>query len=72
MNRVRETRIARDMSREALAATAGISYQFVRILESEDPPEPGLGRARNIAKALGKSVDYLFPPVAVAATTGRR
>lgn len=72
MNRVREIRVARDMSREALAAKADISYQFVRVLESNHPPEPGLERARRICRALGSKLDKVFPPIAEPATAGKR
>lgn len=65
-------RVARDMSREALAAKAEISYQFVRVLESENPPEPGLERARKISRALGSTVDKVFPPAPEPATAGKR
>lgn len=47
--------------REEVAAKAEISFEYVRRLESEDPPTPGLDVARRIAEALDSSVDDLFP-----------
>lgn len=52
------------MRREALAARAGVSYGYIRQLESDDPPTPGLNVARRIADVLGVAVDEAFPPLA--------
>jgi transcriptional regulator with XRE-family HTH domain len=61
MSRLRQVREERGLRREDLASRAGISYQYVRILESSDPPTPGLEIARRIAEALGATVDDIFP-----------
>lgn len=55
------------LRREDLAARAGISYQYVRVLESAAPPTPGLEVARRIAAALGVTVDELWPEEAPGA-----
>jgi transcriptional regulator with XRE-family HTH domain len=65
MNRVKQLRTAREMRKEALAAAADVSLSYIHLLEGENPPTPGLERARAIAEALGVSVDEAFPaPVA--------
>jgi transcriptional regulator with XRE-family HTH domain len=61
MSRVKDAREAKKMERNDLAAKAGISREYVRLLESENPPTPGLDVARAIARALGTSIDKLFP-----------
>ena len=61
MNKVKARRVALDMRKEELAAVAEISLSYVNLLESDDPPNPGLDKARRIAKALRTTVDKLFP-----------
>lgn len=50
------------MDRAALAAKAGITREYVRQLESDNPPTPGLDVARALARALHTSINKLFPP----------
>jgi transcriptional regulator with XRE-family HTH domain len=61
MNRMREFREARGLRREDVASRGLISYEYVRRLETEDPPVPTLGVARRIAGVLGVTVDQVFP-----------
>jgi transcriptional regulator with XRE-family HTH domain len=60
-SKVREIREARGLRREDVASRAGVSYEYVRKLESEEPPVPGLAIARRIADVLSATVDDLWP-----------
>ena len=60
-SRIREIRESRGLRREDVASLTGISYEYVRKLEADDPPTPGLEIARKLASALGVTVDELFP-----------
>ena len=64
MSRLRQVREGKGLRREDLASLAGISYQYVRVLESDAPPTPGLEIARRVADALGVTVDDIFPSAA--------
>jgi transcriptional regulator with XRE-family HTH domain len=72
MNLVKQVREAKRLRREDLAVRAGISVSYVFKLEREPELMPGLEHARAIARALGTTVDKLFPPVAQPATAGKR
>lgn len=72
MSKVKETREAQGLRREDLAARAGISYDYVRRLETDDPPTPGLDIARRVAEALGTTVDKLFPRQSEPVRAARR
>lgn len=60
MNRVRDLRLERGLSQEALARKAGLSLGAVRQVET-GRRRPRLRTARAIAHALGVSVDEVFP-----------
>jgi transcriptional regulator with XRE-family HTH domain len=50
------------LRREDVAARAGISYDYVRKLETMgDEANPSIEVARAIASALNSTVDLLFP-----------
>lgn len=50
------------MRREVLAAQADSCYDYIRRLESVDPPNPTLEKARAICNVLGSTIDEVFPP----------
>lgn len=62
MNRVKELREARGLRREDLASRSSVSYEYVRRIEANLVESPSLPIARQIAEALGATVDEVFPP----------
>lgn len=68
MSRLREIRESRGLRKEDVASKAVISVEYVRLLEAPDPPVPGLAIARRLAKALGVTIDELFPTEHVEGT----
>jgi len=60
-NRLQVVREQKRRSREWLADTAGVCYEYVRRLESPWPPSPSLRIAWRLGKALGTRVETLFP-----------
>lgn len=59
-NKLQEKRTRAGLRPEALAARAEISLSYLRKLEGGQSC-PGLDVARRIAKALGTTVDQVFP-----------
>ncbi len=58
-NRIREFRVKRGMTQEALAAAAGVRRETIVFLE-QGKYNPSLQLAYNVAKALGTTIDKLF------------
>ena len=59
-NRIRETRMAQGLTQEALALRCHSSQPSVSVTE-RGHQEPYIYRALAIARALGVSVEHLFP-----------
>jgi len=60
MNRIREVMLLKRISQEELSKRTGIQQSEIsRIIN--DQKDIYLKTAKKIAKALGKSVDYLWP-----------
>ena len=57
--RVTQKREERGWSQQELAEKARTSYQTIWRIENGKHKEPGIYIARNIARALGVSLDYL-------------
>lgn len=57
--RVRELRIARGMTQQALAVAAGLSISAVVHIEAGRIPDPRLSTVKALAQALGVPVDEL-------------
>jgi transcriptional regulator with XRE-family HTH domain len=56
---VRSRRVARSLSREALARTAGISTETLRRIETASTHDPGFFTVVELADALGLSLSRL-------------
>lgn len=61
MNRVRDLRLERGLSQEALARKAGLSLMGVRQVETGRRRNPRKRTKEAIARALGVSVTEVFP-----------
>jgi len=61
MNRVREVRVQRDLTQEELSKLAKVSQKDISLIENDQKPNFSLAVAQRIAKALGETVDYLWP-----------
>lgn len=61
MNRVRETRRKRKLTQEKLSEICGVSQKEISLIENDLKPNFSLAVAKRIARALGQSVDYLWP-----------
>jgi transcriptional regulator with XRE-family HTH domain len=61
---LRGLREARRLSQQQLSDASGV--QLDRIVRIEKGQHPKLDDARNLAEALGVTVDFLFPPREVA------
>lgn len=59
-NRIKETRIAQGLSQERLAEMAGVSRPTISKLENDEPLDVKVSTIQAIAKALNKTVQYLF------------
>lgn len=70
-NKVQEYREAKGLTRQQLAHRVETSYEYIRKIEAQEIPNPSLAMTRRFAKALGISVDRLFPPVAEPASRER-
>jgi len=57
--RLKALRVAKDLSRQALAAKAGLSREYIRKLEAGEY-DPTVGTLQKIAKALGVPVTELL------------
>ena len=60
-NKVRSLREAHSLTQEAVANRAGINLSHLRRIESGQTPDPRLGTARRVARALHSHVDAVFP-----------
>lgn len=60
-NRIRELRTKRQLSQRALADKVGISQQHIQRLETNDDIDVGFVLAAKLCKALGASLDVVFP-----------
>ena len=61
MNRVREVRLHRGLTQDDLSELAKVSQKHISLIENDQKPNLSLTVAKRIAKALGKTVDYLWP-----------
>lgn len=61
MNRVRETRLQLGLTQEELSKLANVSQKHISLIENNQKPNMSLTVGKRIAKALGKTVDYLWP-----------
>lgn len=61
MNNIRRVRCAKGWTVRDLAMRAGLSYQAVSYLEQHDVENPRLDNARMLARALGTTVNALWP-----------
>ena len=57
--RLKALRVKKDMSRQALAEKAGLSREYIRLLEA-GLYDPTVGALQKIAKALGVPVTELL------------
>jgi len=58
-NRIRECRMQKNMTQEALAQAAGVRRETIVFLE-QGKYNPSLELAHNVAVALGQTIDSLF------------
>lgn len=63
VNRLREVRLEENMTQQALAQAAGLAIRTVQHAEA-GTSACSLATARRIARALGRTVDEVFPEVA--------
>ena len=61
MNRVRETRIQRGLTQDDLSKVSKVDQRHISLIENDLKPNLSLFVAKRISKALGKTVDYLWP-----------
>lgn len=59
-SRIKERRMARNMSRYELAEAVGVSWQSVQLWETEGKTAPKRARLSAVAKALDCTEDYLI------------
>ncbi|MDD4287063.1 MAG: helix-turn-helix transcriptional regulator [Candidatus Peribacteraceae bacterium] len=58
-NRIREFRMQKNMTQDALAQAAGVRRETIVFLE-QGKYNPSLELAHNVAVALGQTIDSLF------------
>ncbi|WP_041272373.1 helix-turn-helix transcriptional regulator [Desulfitobacterium hafniense] len=61
MNRVRETRKKKGLTQKELSETSGVSQKDISLIENDMKPQFSLETAKRLAKALGTTVDFLWP-----------
>jgi len=61
MNRVRETRLQLGLTQRELSEIAKIRQAEISLIENNLKPNLSVPVAQRLAKALGKTMDYLFP-----------
>ena len=57
---IKELRERRGLTQEEFAASAGVDYKHIQLLEGKNPPSPKLNTVEKIAKALNISVSRLL------------
>lgn len=61
MNRVRKVRMERGLTQQELSKATKVSQKNISLIENDQKPNFSLAVAQRIAKALGETVDYLWP-----------
>lgn len=61
MNRVREVRLQRGLTQKQLSKLAEVAQKDISLIENDLKPDFSLKVAQRLAKALDKTVDYLWP-----------
>ena len=61
MNRVREVRLEKGLTQNDLSELTNVSQRHISLIENDQKPNLSLAVAKRIAKALGKTVHYLWP-----------
>lgn len=61
MNRVREVRLQRGLTQGELSELSKVSQKDISLIENDQKPNFSLAVAQRLAKALEKTVDYLWP-----------
>lgn len=58
--RLRKVRRAKDLTQQDLEKLSGVHYTTISRIESEEPSKAYAETVRDLAKALGVSMDYLM------------
>jgi transcriptional regulator with XRE-family HTH domain len=61
MNRVREVRLQKGLTQDDLSRVSRVGQRHISLIENDLKPNLSLLVAKRISKALGKTVDYLWP-----------
>lgn len=61
LNRVREVRLQKGLTQHDLSGLTKVAQRHISLIENDLKPNLSLNVAKKIAKALGVSVDYLWP-----------
>jgi len=61
MNRVREVRLQRGLTQRELSKITKVRQAEISLIENDLKPNLSIPVAQRLAKALGKTMDYLFP-----------
>jgi len=61
MNRIRETMLIKRITQEELSKRTGIAQSEISRIINDQKKTIHLATAKKIARALGKSVDYVWP-----------
>jgi transcriptional regulator with XRE-family HTH domain len=61
MNRVRESRLQKGLTQRELSKITKIRQAEISLIENDLKPNLSIPVAQRLAKALGKTMDYLFP-----------
>lgn len=61
MNRVREVRLQRGLTQKQLHKLSKVRQAEISLIENNLKPNVSIPVAQRLAKALGETIDYLFP-----------
>jgi len=61
LNKIRETRLKKRLTQKELSELSKVRQAEISLIENNMKPNLSIPVAQRLAKALGKSLDYLFP-----------